>query len=1436
MGIFDFDIEPEFLTEAKKKRTAAEADPFGGTVPVESPRTLAESQILPFGGPQGQPVFKFSPEQARDEDFIAGIQAQFPNAIATERAPDPRGSIGGAIKTVAEFAGGPVGSLARTVASIPTPGQSVGGEEARQARIERGRGLGFGETPGGTDPGDPTQTIGELLKTGAQVAMAPLEFAIEPLDVLAETAFSLVKLKKPKGYTEALADFRERSVLVQMALGLVFDPLIIAGVLGITARTSRVLTQSAIRAKLTTAMPNVSKPNLKAATELITRRLKDTLADERGGAKVGGEGVEEVSQRAVPPVEPPTGGIPPIGPGDALEEAAESFPFIDRALEKAELFKTIDDPALVGKALERIPGVEQAIDMLRPANKRAPEVQTAWVAEGSEVSSLMTAIGDSRAQIFNEIGDQFEVKSLKGNPDVPVTFIGTEADRAVNEAGNITGTLFDIFQRPHLYDLSGGQQAVIIKFQTEHQSKFMRSLIDDYGKKVGEFDVAPGSAFLSNVDRNEDLLKAFDMTETQAIAAGRFQSRGFQTAAERMKADPTFVPVTNITQLQAGIDAAKARAMGLEVFKAGIGGETRVELIERLHPNLVTAKDATRREIQNLKARVATANRQADQITRATKFNTTKADNIISRAEDKLKRLDELGAGTPGFEEWGPEFSFLSGQVRELLAQARALESKGVDLAGKALSVGEKQVTLLTDLSRLTPQLEKLQGQYARANLGKHKLVKESGIWRYFEPKVADDIIALRETADNKFFQFLDEIRQTAFSADASPIIGVQGFLVTIANPALITKRMIGAGKASVEARDFFHVFRQDTMAAAIAENPQLYQDYSFWGGIPIGTVTEEFGAGFIGKVKLFGIGEKFSRFNESMFTLIQRQSAAAWDQNVQVLLKHGDSLDAAQMIAADLQHKVVPIWSSRRLGLNPAQAQARRAAVTSVSFISKPAELIATAANGFAKMATKQTLSSQELLATRVALSMTASLTALSISSTVSSALIMGRDPWEEVQKVIDPTSGKFMCLTIGTRCIPMGGPFRAMFKAIVPRPLAQEGPLSKFPVPFGGMPRFLVNRVTPFVATQKDLIADRDFQGGEIFPGKKGVTPENILRFLLYEFEGLAPLVAGEVIGGVRRGESPAEIAEQTGGQVAGVNILNESAFQFRDEEVKKFASDNGLTKFDGGSIDNFFDLEPRQRDQFESQNPTIFADIRQEIERRAEQNIEGFPERLRAITLREESKEQQLADDQLLQLTLAGQPGGISPQEWRFKRKDRAQDLSGQRKELFHDLDLDDPETPLDFYYEKLDEIQTEYNGVMTDAAWDELDQWQAEQTPEDQRYVDENTGLGAITPLVQEWRNDLEVLKPYFEVYENQIKPAITQGDAFVYDLWLKGSPTVRNDLTQLNSQTAPIIRAVNRVVDATKQIMIFNQPEITKRLVKWEYSVDLIKRIIAGTVQ
>lgn len=135
------------------------------------------------------------------------------------------------------------------------------------------------------------------------------------------------------------------------------------------------------------------------------------------------------------------------------------------------------------------------------------------------------------------------------------------------------------------------------------------------------------------------------------------------------------------------------------------------------------------------------------------------------------------------------------------------------------------------------------------------------------------------------------------------------------------------------------------------------------------------------------------------MYSVILRQTKALYDQQLSILMKQGVPIEEAKATAADLALKVVPMWSPRRLGLSRREA-AVRAGVTSISFLTKPAELMATASVGFAKLITKQTLTPQELLATRVVTTMGATRMSLSVSMAVLDAKTKGRDPWEAAKK----------------------------------------------------------------------------------------------------------------------------------------------------------------------------------------------------------------------------------------------------------------------------------------------------------------------------------------------------------------------------------------------------------------------------------------------------
>lgn len=586
------------------------------------------------------------------------------------------------------------------------------------------------------------------------------------------------------------------------------------------------------------------------------------------------------------------------------------------------------------------------------------------------------------------------------------------------------------------------------------------------------------------------------------------------------------------------------------------------------------------------------------------------------RAEPMLERIEELGA------EYGPELSYLSGQVRELLRAAKLAERRGVKLTLRAVGKREKARTLTTELNSIAPQLRQVQRRYAAANKGGNQLVQE-GIFRYFPAAEAKAVRELRSISTNTIAKLLDEARGTAFAGDFSPILGIQLPVGALFNPKMAVQRLIGAARAS--RGDIFHIFRSKTLAQAVTEDVTGWQEFAFWSGIPVkaGPPTETFAEGLLrvrgglgripglsrlggparGARPAAGVPQEFaggllrflpgfSRANEAMYTVVLRQSKALYDKQLAILANAGVTGDTANMIAADMATKIYPMWNPRRLGLSSARAAALRSVPTSISFVLRPAAFIGEASTGFAKLAMRQPLAPQQQLAVRLAITAAATTMTMSITSAVASALARGKDPWQAALEVTDPTSGKFASVVFGTRRLPLGGPFRGMIKAIVPR----DVDWAPVPVPFANIGNFIINRMNPGAKTQFDILRNRDFFGTTILKGK---MPEQILRSLLFEIEGLAPLTAGAVIEGVRRDLPIGEIAEETAAQFVGTNLGRETPGQERALARDQLAASAGLQTLAGTSVREWSDMNRAQQKQAERENPEI-QKLSEEVDR--------------------------------------------------------------------------------------------------------------------------------------------------------------------------------------------------------------------------------------------
>jgi hypothetical protein len=1005
----------------------------------------------------------------------------------------------------------------------------------------------------------------------------------------------------------------------------------------------------------------------------------------------------------------PTGGTP-----EATQPAR-----VVRSLEKAWQFRRIDRPGSILKFLESVPGIKQLIHSLRPANAIPEHVQVANVARSSARAEFSSRAFLSRQQIIRQIDGVFGPGVARGGT-AGVRFVGS-ADDVVG----IEGTMLDIAQRPRLYQLSDAQKTFLARWQGRNQD-LLHSLQRNYGSTLSEFGTPPGGVFLSHADVAEDMLKATNITERQAVMTGRAKTRIFETAADRMKFDKDFVPQTDIVALQGGMDEAKSYMASLEVFKGGTGGKTLTEIIDAMHPTLRKARDDLAKKVTSLEGKIQRAEAASTKASRAAKRSEKRMVKMDQKAVLLLDTIEELG------EQLGAEFPRLAQQVKNLQKRSEALQSKILDLRDVAALKGIKRNGLMPELEHAAEKLEALRRRYQAADIRPFQFVKEP-VFRYYPAEEAKAIKELVSESSNRFVRLLDDIRGTAFAGDPSPITGIQLPVSALFQPVRAVQRLIGAGKNSIQSRDLLRSFRVDTLARAVEEDPQGYFDLAFFSGIPITAGTpSEFSGGLLRYIP------GFTRANEAMFTVVLRQMKSVYDRQLRLLAKHNLPDDAAKAIAADMATKVIPLWNPSRLGLSPGRAAAIRSVPTSVSFLLRPATLMAEATTGLAKMAVRIALTPQEGLAVKLMLNYTASTEFLSISSAVISALIRGTDPWQAAERAANPLSPRFGDLIIGTRRLPLGGPYRGIIRMIVPR----EVDWAPIPVPFAGIGNFVSNRVNPGLQTQIRLVRNRDFQKGVI---RKGYMPEQVLRTLLYEVEGMAPLTAGAAISGLRRELSPGDIAEEAAGQFLGTNLTRETPFQERNVVASRWAKEQRLEY----KVESYYDLGRSDMDRFDAEFPEEVASIKKEQARQVRQGIPravafGHLENVTTIRIDEEEglvKELQLPPSDPRHATL----DSFRQQYSRIQAKaangravlDPAFDIFKDRNELPKDPN----KRAMVQYYDAFDDAHITSGRLIFELLDENMAALESQWSDSQKQWVEENTGLIADhPPLIQEYLRD------------------------------------------------------------------------------------------------
>lgn len=922
----------------------------------------------------------------------------------------------------------------------------------------------------------------------------------------------------------------------------------------------------------------------------------------------------------------------------------------------AEKEATMRRPGALGSRLQGLKGIAGT---LNPAARMERQPLIAVNARQAVRSELETGFGASRARLLKVIEKEF-----------------AEPPKYVGPSGNpIRGTFVDIAENPGDYQLTARQLSVLdaIDARNTEQVNLVRS---QYGADIGLYNLkSEGGIYLPNLNTNDDEATR-TLQAVQSLGLGSVsKERAYDTARARAIADKRFVPETAAAKLIAAHDHSLAVAAGNATMRLGTGGLTRGDLIDLLRPGLREAKGRTRRQVQNMKSRIETAERNAKASGRQAKATLTQL-----RAVQKTMRPIEADIAALG-NDFGPGLSFLSGELRQLRLRSAALQRQAAK-AGYAQEAGElTEATLVRGLDQVQGQLDKLVRQYRTVDTGPD-YVQNRSTFRYHSPEESQTIDELLRVSNGAFDPLLggaETLRQTVLGGDLSPLF-IQGGLNVLRAPLTSAKTI-----AKMVAQ------RGSGLAKVAEQEPELMGLYTRARGRVMGVMDPEFSGSRSLIAKIPGVGGKYNTAEASMSNVIQRMEYETWKKTYKLLKGMGFEDSTAAYEAANAISKTGASLSPIERGVSAARSQLERTALTSPSFLASPALVIKDATSAFAKLAVGKKPQGREIIALQHSLNMAGTVAGLSLTSAALAAESRNKSVVGAIQEALDPDTKFFMAVQFGDgHSIPIGGPFRSFIKGVAPT--HRDG---KWGYPdlyqFGG------GKLAPVPGTTVDLIRGRDFMGNSISQGADGW--EKVMRQVEYAIENTAlPLSLGGVVEGARLGEKPLDIAERTAGQFLGGNISGPSP----TERLNQIARG----KFDK----NFYDLAPNQQQAIKDENPVLWD----------EAVDKGSEERQRNEVLKQQYREMQTADDQALL------DGSLSPRKWADNRETRATELAGRRAEIYRESGQSGTE-PWDQYFAKME--SSKVNGIPD---WDVVRTWVAQQTPAFQEQIDANVGLNA-TPL-------------------------------------------------------------------------------------------------------
>lgn len=811
----------------------------------------------------------------------------------------------------------------------------------------------------------------------------------------------------------------------------------------------------------------------KATVDSITKEL---IAQSKPVQEVP-ESTTAPPKTPVPPSEPPQ---PPANNLTPSSKPMPSMKAMDNVKKYAKEFVSQDQPGVITKILDQIPGIKQALEFERPGLQMlSPEkkhILEAHIAGNLGRIDVVSRGNFTNLPIMRDIIRTFGNKAIMGKP-FKIKFLGTPEQAKCP----FTYTLKDVMENPDLYELTDAQKKIISNVE-KRNTDLLNYLKDGYGAEVGQFKVKEGAAFLSNVDISENAIEVHG-TELKAITSGRMKERYYPTARNRWEHDKNFKPELNLVKLLSGMDRAKGNSASNLAFKEVLGGLKRDEVLKETHTDLYNKWTALKKRLISLQG---TAGR------------------LDARLHENINNF--LNSNLEG-EDFGNLQSDLDVKLK----------------SGK--NKGKGQTEIQKEMDGVRAQIKALRPSWETANPKPYTLVKE-GIFRYFPADQSKIIRSLLKKGGNVFLGALMNIKATAFSGDFSPITWAQMPLGLASDP-------IGAFAQvakSIKNGSFFKAFSVEEMARKDSLNPdEAAEFYYLMGHTPTG-MPQEFSGGYLSKIP------GFTKANEGMFNLVLHFQRGFYDRTWKGLVKSGMPAYQAKVAAATItQRAFMTSVSTQRLGQSGARAELLNSLPTSYTFLRTPFMTMNDAAKGFFKGATFQNPTAVEKNSLKILLNIFGTMMVLCVSAAALDAYRNNRDPKQAVLDAINPSSSGFMSIVVNGFRIPIGGPYRAFVKAMWPDTVQGVD----YPIPFANLFAYFYNRINPAERMVFDLIQNKDYFGAEIYNGN---LPTRIYQVLEYALEGSLPLTLGTALEGVRQGLTQEEILVQALGQLSGLNIIED------------------------------------------------------------------------------------------------------------------------------------------------------------------------------------------------------------------------------------------------------------------------------------------------------